>query len=162
MKSWWSNLSGRDRRMLIFGAVAVAALMLYALIVDPLWQARLALQRAAISSEADLVHMQDAAQRLARLQGQGATGLQRAGRSLLALADASAREAKLVNAIKRMEPVSEGRVSVWIEAAPFDAVAVWLEQLEAQYGVRAEEFSFDRHDAQGQISGRVVLADPAS
>ena len=86
----------------------------------------------------------------------------RGGRSLLALADASAREAQLANVLKRIEPVSAGRVSVWLEAAPFDAMAGWLEQLQNRYGIRAEEFSVSLAAAPGQVDARIVLVDPAN
>ena len=80
----------------------------------------------------------------------------------LALADASAREAQLANVLKRIEPVSAGRVSVWLEAAPFDAMAGWLEQLQNRYGIRAEEFSVSLAAAPGQVDARIVLVDPAN
>ena len=163
MRAWWTNLSERDRRMLSVGGLVVAALLFWALWFDPLLQARRGLADGVKQAEADLVYMQAASQRLAALQAGGsATVFDRGGRSLLALADASAREAQLANALKRIEPVSSGRVSVWLEAASFDAMATWLEQLQSRYGVRAEEFSVSRTVAPGQVDARIVLVDPAA
>lgn len=163
MKTWWTNLSERDRRMLSGGGLVVAALLFWALWFDPLLQTRRGLADGVKQAEADLVYMQAASQRLAALQAGGsATVFDRGGRSLLALADASAREAQLANALKRIEPVSSGRVSVWLEAASFDAMATWLEQLQSRYGVRAEEFSVSRTVAPGQVDARIVLVDPAA
>ena len=163
MRAWWTNLSERDRRMLSVGGLVVAALLFWALWFDPLLQTRRGLADGVKQAEADLVYMQAASQRLAALQAGGsATVFDRGGRSLLALADASAREAQLANALKRIEPVSSGRVSVWLEAASFDAMATWLEQLQSRYGVRAEEFSVSRTVAPGQVDARIVLVDPAA
>jgi general secretion pathway protein M len=118
MKAWWSALSERDRRMLSIGGLVVAALLFWALWFDPLLQSRRNLADSVKQAEADLVYMQAASQRLAAMQSTGtATVFDRGGRSLLALADASAREAQLANVLKRIEPVSSGRVSVWLEAA---------------------------------------------
>ena len=163
MKAWWSALSERDRRMLSIGGLVVAALLFWALWFDPLLQSRRNLADSVKQAEADLVYMQSASQRLAAMQSTGtATVFDRGGRSLLALADASAREAQLANVLKRIEPVSSGRVSVWLEAAPFDAMAAWLEQLQNSYGIRAEEFSVSRTVAPGQVDARIVLVDPAA
>lgn len=163
MNAWWSGLAERDRRMLSIGAVVVAALLFWALWFDPLLQSRRSLAESVKQAEADLVYMQAASQRLAGLQSTGSASVfERGGRSLLALADASAREAQLANALKRIEPVSSGRVSVWLEAASFDATATWLEQLQSRYGIRAEEFSVSRAVAPGQVDARIVLVDPAA
>lgn len=163
MKAWWSALSERDRRMLSVGGLVVAALLFWALWFDPLLQSRRNLADSVKQAEADLVYMQAASQRLAALQSSGtASVFDRGGRSLLALADASAREAQLANVLKRIEPVSAGRVSVWLEAAPFDAMAGWLERLQNNYGIRAEEFSLSRAAGPGQVDARIVLVDPAA
>ena len=163
MKAWWSALAERDRRMLSVGGLVVAALLFWAVWFDPLLQSRRSLVDGVQQAEADLVYMQAASQRLAALQSTGtASVFDRGGRSLLALVDASAREAQLANALKRVEPVSSGRVSVWLEAASFDAMAVWLEQLQSRYGIRAEEFSVSRAVAPGQVEARIVLVDPAA
>jgi len=161
MKSWWSTLAGRYRRMLIVGAVVVAMLLFWSLWFDPLRVTRQALVQSVAQAEADLVYMQAASQQLAALRSGGsATVFDRGGRSLLALADASAREAQLANAMKRVEPVSAGRVAVWFEAASFDAVALWLEQLQGRFGIRAEEFSVSRGASVGAVDARIVLVDP--
>jgi general secretion pathway protein M len=162
MKAWWATLAERDRRMLVGGGLVVAAMLFWALWFDPLLQSRRSLADGVRQAEADLVYMQAASQQLAALQSGGsASDFDRGGRSLLALADASAREAQLANALKRVEPVSSGRVSVWLEAASFDAMATWLEQMQARFGVRVEEFSLARVATPGQVDARVVLVDPA-
>lgn len=161
MKAWWSALAERDRRMLGIGTIVVALLLFWALWFDPLRATRQGLVVSVAQAEADLVYMQAASQQLAALQSGGtATVFDRGGRSLLALVDASAREAQLANAMKRVEPVSEGRVAVWFEAASFDAVALWLEQLQNRFGIRAEEFSVSRGAIAGVVDARIVLVDP--
>lgn len=163
MKTWWMKLEARDRRILTFGGAVVAILLGWALWFDPLTQARDRLARSVQQAEADLVYMQSAAQQLKAQQSAGtATVFDRGGRSLLALADASVREAQLAHALKRIEPLSAGRVSVWMEAAAFDAMALWLEQLHTRFGIRAEEFSISRAAAPGQVDARIMLVDPAA
>ena len=163
MSAWWQSLAERDRRMLGIGAVVVALMLFWALWFDPLQATRRNLVDSVAQAEADLVYMQAASQQLATLQSGGSASVfDRGGRSLLALADASAREAKLANALKRVEPVSEGRVAVWLEGASFDATAGWLEQLQQRYGIRTEEFSLSRGAGTGLVDARVVLVESAN
>jgi general secretion pathway protein M len=83
----------------------------------------------------------------------------RQGKSLLALADASAREAGLQSALRRVEPVGERNVRVGFESANFDQLAQWLELLAGRYGIEAIEFSAERAEGIGLVDARVTLRD---
>ncbi|MFI4970566.1 MAG: type II secretion system protein GspM, partial [Lysobacterales bacterium] len=83
----------------------------------------------------------------------------RQGKSLLALADASARGAGLESALKRVEPVGARSVRVSFEAANFDALVQWIEGLSMSYGVEANDLSTDRADGIGLVNARVTLQD---
>jgi general secretion pathway protein M len=136
MRAWWNGLSPRDRTTALVGAIAVAAMLLWALVWEPLESARRSLAQQVVQAEADYAWLQGAAAEVQRARNSGtATPLDRAGRSLLALADATAREAGLGLALKRVEPVSAERVNAWFEGASFDTLATWIEQLGTSYGV---------------------------
>lgn len=160
MNAWWQNLSAGDRRIVLLGTTVLALLLYWAVLFDPAQAGRRRLAAQVAAAETDLAFMQQASRQLASLHGSGASSpLDRAGRSLLAVADGSARDARLGNAIKRIEPVSASRVTVWLEAADFDVVAAWLEQLEARYGIRVDEYSFQRAQATGTVDARIGLLD---
>jgi general secretion pathway protein M len=160
MKAWFANQTLRDQRVLVIGALLVMVAMLWAFVWDPLSRSRAALAVRATQSETDLAWMRGVASELRAGRAQGvATGLDRAGRSLLALADASAREAGFATALKRVEPTSAGRVNIWFEGVAFDAMADWLEMLARQYGVSVEEFVLDRAVATGTVNARLTLVD---
>lgn len=160
MSAWWQGLSPRDQRVLGIGAGLSALLLLWAALIEPAQSARRSLQAQVQAAETDLAFMQQATQQLAGMQAVGGTHVfDRAGRSLLALADGSAREARLGAAIKRIEPIAANRVNVWLEQANFDDVALWLEQLQSQFGVRIDEFSLQRSTGVGQVDGRLSLLD---
>ena len=160
MIAWWQGLSPRDQRVLGGGALVVALLLLWALLIEPAQSARHSLQAQVQAAETDLAFMQQAAQQLSGLQSAGSSHVfDRGGRSLLALADGSAGEARLGAAIKRIEPIAANRVNVWLEQANFDDVALWLEQLQRQFGVRVDELSLQRGSAVGQVDGRLTLLD---
>lgn len=163
MSSWWRSLSQRDRGILRMGLVFVAVLLFWAFLWDPVMQSRSSLRVQVQAAEADLAQMHGAAGELSALKAGGsATVFDRGGRSLLALADGSAREARLGHAVKRIEPVSTGRVNIWLEGGEFDQVAVWLEQLQSAYGVRVEEYSLQRGDSVGKVDGRITLIESGS
>lgn len=158
--NFWKNLSDRDRKVLSFGGIAVAIMLFWAFAWQPLVEARKDLALRVAAAEKDYVWMLGAAERLKQLAPAGnANTFDRAGKSLLALADQAAKEATLANAIQRMEPASNARVNVWLERADFDQVAIWLEQLELRYGIRVESFQFDRNAQTGLVDGRLTLLD---
>lgn len=158
--NFWRNLSDRDRKVLLFGGIAVAVMLFWAFAFQPLVAARSDLATRVAAAEKDYVWMLGAADRLKQLAPTGNAGtFDRAGKSLLALADQAAQEAQLANAIQRMEPASNARVNVWLERADFDQVAVWLEQMELRYGIRVESFQFDRSSQTGLVDGRLTLVD---
>jgi type II secretory pathway component PulM len=160
MKAWWAALSARDRNVLRFGMAFVAALLLWAFVWDPLSQSRRSLRTQVAEAEANLAYMHVAAAQLQALTSGGtATVFDRGGRSLFALADSSAREHQLAHALKRIEPVSAGRINIWLEGAEFDQLAAWLEQLQSVYGVRVEEYALQRGEGSGRVDGRLSLIE---
>jgi len=160
MKTWWRNLSARDRGLLQFVVVLMGLLMYWAFIWNPTITARRGLHVRIAQAEQDLAYMHQAAAELRALGAGGSAGVfERGGRSLLALADGTAREARLGHAIKRIEPVASGRVNVFLEAAEFDQLAVWLERLQSAYGVRVDEYSLQRAEGAGKVEGRVSLME---
>jgi len=163
MKAWFARQSRRDRAVLLFGAVVVALVLAWAFAWQPLRVGATALADRKRAAEADLAWMRGAAATVKQQRATGAAaGFDRAGRSLLALADASAREAGLGEALERVEPLAEGRVNVWFENAPFDVCVAWLEDLGRRYGVGVEELSIDRAAGAGMVNARITLVDGAA
>ena len=83
----------------------------------------------------------------------------RQGKSLLALADVSARGAGLEGVLKRLEPVGSNSVRASFEFASFDVLMSWIEGMARDYGVQVSDFSVDRVDASGLVNARVTLED---
>jgi general secretion pathway protein M len=160
IRGWWDRLSPRDRRVLVVGGVLAAALLGWALLWQPLRQARAELAAQVVQQRADLESMRRAAAELRALRGQGGFGhADRQGKSLLALADATARAAGLTGALKRVEPVGPTSVRVSFETASFDVLIDWLERLSRDYGVTVSDFSADRVEGLGLVDARVTLQD---
>jgi general secretion pathway protein M len=163
MKEWWDGLAARERLMLAGGAVALVLVLLWALLWQPLVDRVGEMETEVAAQRENLRWMQNAAAELQQLRGSGAqatAGL--AGRSLLAVADQTARGAGLGNGLKRIEPESGDAVRVRLEGVAFDDVVVWLDGLAREAGVLATSIAIERGSAPGQVNVRLTLAAGAS
>ncbi|MGA8277753.1 MAG: type II secretion system protein M [Rhodanobacteraceae bacterium] len=157
---WWRNLAVRERRVFGSGAVIVVALLGWAFIWHPLAARRAALLESTRADRDALAYVRVATAEVDHLRAAGVRSRSgRQGKSLLALADATARGAGLESALKRVEPVGSRSVRVTFEVASFDALMRWLEDLSRDYGVEASDFSADRADGIGLVNARVTLED---
>lgn len=156
----WNALAPGERRMLGFGAPLAVLLLGWAFAWHPLAMKRADLQRQVEQQQRDLASLRAGTAEVERLH---ATGMRsradRQGRSLLALADATARGDGLERALRRVEPVGARGVRVDFEAVAFDRLVAWLEGLSRDYGVEANDLSADRADGIGLVNARVTLQD---
>jgi general secretion pathway protein M len=161
LREWWQARDARERRILCVGAGVSALLLGWALVWQPLSVSRANLRARVAAQRVDLATMRAGAARVAELRGLGVRSkAERQGKSLLALADASARGQQLGNALKRVEPLGPKSVRVSLEGASFDAIAEWLDGLARDFGVTATEFSADRIEGVGLVNARVTLEEP--
>ena len=145
IRAWWSRLQLREQRVLGVGAVIVVLLLGWALLWHPLVHARTELEKRVAQQRGDLAWMREALGEAHQLHAQGTQGrAERQGKSLLALADVSARGASLAGALKRVEPTGGKSVRVNFEVVNFDALVNWLDALARDYGVQATDFSADK------------------
>ena len=160
IRAWWESLQARERRMLGVGAVVVALLLVWAVLWYPLVHAHSELASRVAQQRDDVAWMRQALGEARELHAQGARGrADRQGKSLLALADVSARGAGLAGALKRVEPVGGNSVRVSFETANFDTLVDWLDGLGRDYGVQATDFSADKVEGLGLVNARVTLED---
>ena len=160
IRAWWNALSPRDQRTVAVGGGVVAAMLGWALIWHPLALKRVELREAVDAQSRDLAYLRFATAEVERLRAAGKHSRgDRQGRSLLALADASARAGGLEGALRRVEPVGASSVRVSFEFASFDALIGWIEGLTRDYGIEATDFSSDRADGVGLVNARVTLQD---
>lgn len=160
MAVWWHSLATNERRMLGGGALVAVLLLGWALLWHPLALRRAELRGDVERQRLELAEVRSGTAEVGRLRATGVRALgDRQGKSLLALADASAREAGLQSALRRVEPVGERNVRVGFESANFDQLAQWLELLAGRYGIEAVEFSAERAEGIGLVDARVTLRD---
>jgi general secretion pathway protein M len=160
MRAWWNGLAAREQRIVAIGALAVLLMLGWAFVWHPLVVKRAELRDEVDAQRRELAFVRVAAADVDRLRATGKQGRRdRQGRSLLALADATARAGGLEGALKRVEPVGAASVRVSFETARFDALIAWIEGLTRDYGIEAVDFSADRADGVGLVNARVTLQD---
>lgn len=160
LRTAWHGREPREQRILAIGALVVVLLLAWALVWHPLSRAQQDLSARLSARQQDLSFMQQAKSQLQSLrQRDEAGGSQRQGRSLLALADASARKAGLGPNIKRIEPLDDKRIRLEYKAADFDVLIAWLSDLKWHYGIDTDDVSLDRAASTGQVNARLTLRE---
>lgn len=162
LRGWWAAREPRERQVLLAGAILCGLILGWLLLWRPLESARASLSDRLDAQQQNLRFMRDAAGQLRGLSVNGSQGqAKRAGKSLLALADSSAREADLDSALKRVEPLDQHRVRVEFARAGFDTLVSWMQALRHDYGIQVEDFSARRVDGVGLVDAHVTLQDPS-
>lgn len=158
MKAWFENLEERERIMVIAAAVVVVVFLLYLIVLEPLHDGHSRMkERVAYQRETAEWMLQSAHEvtKLKRTGGQAGEGL--GGRSLLAVADSTARAGGLGPALKRVEPEGRGGVKVWLEGASFDELVKWLGTLSISHGVDVDSASLEKSESAGRVNARLTL-----
>jgi type II secretory pathway component PulM len=145
-------LSPRERRLLLIGAVAAAAILIFGIFI-PLDRSVAHAQQRLAKKRADLSYMQSVAPQIALLPPPVAAN----GESLLVIVDRSARESGLASALSGSEPGATGTLSVRLEKAPFDALIGWLARLGQQSGVMVDSAVIEKSGAPGLVNANIVL-----
>jgi len=158
----WQQLDGRQRRLIgLAGGVLLAALI-YVWVWEPLAQARDA-ERERIAQQQALLNWLEAVAPMAqRLREDSRASRDLGGRSLLGLADETARAAGLAGKMARIEPAGDGEVRVWLEGADFVSVMNWLEEFSRSRPVQVDQLQVDGEGGdEGQVNVRVTIVTNA-
>lgn len=158
LQRYWRGLGPRERGVLSLAIGALVLVLGYVSLWEPLIDSRNEWRNRVATAQADLAWMRATAPQV-RERGGAVPVRSNDSRSLLARADASARDAGLGGSLLRVEPVSDGQVRVYFEDAGFDAVVRWVETLSAQYGTRVGELSAQRADGVGRVDVRLSLEE---
>jgi general secretion pathway protein M len=158
MKAWLYSLDSRERMMLLAGVGLLVLFLLYILVWSPIHSGYDSLRSTVDEQHTTALWMQESAQTLARLKrssGRAVQGL--GGRSLLSVADSTARAGGLGPALKRVEPEGRDSVRVWLDGASFDVLVKWLGTLSTNFGINAETVTLERSTTAGRVNARLTL-----
>ncbi|MFP4208245.1 MAG: type II secretion system protein GspM [Wenzhouxiangella sp.] len=157
MKELWERLNPRQQGLALLAVLTVAGVVLFVGLWEPMSEAR-AQQRDRVAAQQALLGWLEAVSPLAgELRQQAEQGRAGVPRSLLGLADETARAAGLAGALARIEPAGDDRVRIWLDGAEFLATMQWLEQLAAGHPVAVAQLDLERAQAAGRVNVRVTL-----
>jgi general secretion pathway protein M len=152
LTAWYAGLQAREQRVVVIGAVALGALLLFGGILWPLESAVATARKTQETRALDLAWMRVNA---AEIQAGGAPAAE-SGEAPVVLVDRIGREAGLGNALRGTQPSGAG-VRVQLEAAPFDTLVAWLATLEERHGLAIESISVDRAAKPGVVNANITF-----
>ena len=154
LKTWYSGLQERERRVVAIGAAALGLVILFGGILLPLQSAVSAAGRRAETRREDLAWMRINAP---EIQSGAATLVGDTGEAPMVVVDRAGREAGLAGALKGAQPSGNG-VRVQLEAAPFDTLVTWFATLDQRYGLAIDSITVDRGARPGVVNANVTFA----
>lgn len=158
MREYWTRLKPRQQLLLGAAALVLLGALVFLWVWEPLAESR-DLERERVAAQRALLDWLEAVEPAAQALRQGQTAARDlGGRSLLGLADQTARAAGLAGSLTRIEPVSDNQVRVWLDEAEFTATMRWLETLSINHPVRAAQLEVERGRAAGMVNVRVTLS----
>lgn len=158
MTDWWRALTRRERLLIAGGLALVLLLSGYLLVWEP-WQQRLQTLRGNVAAlRQDLAWMRRAASRLQQIETTAPTGSDaESGVSLATRVDRLARTAGLGEALRRVEPQSDGSLQLWLDDAAFSTLLRWLSELRSHHGIAIGQAEFSRRDGD-RVNARLKLS----
>jgi general secretion pathway protein M len=147
------RLQPRERRMVLFGAVAALLLIIVATVL-PLQRSVAAVEQRVERKRDDLQWLRSMAPQLAGLQVAAPPPLRE---SLVVLVDRTARESGLAKSLAGSQPSGDGGLNVRLDQTPFDTLVAWLSQLRERYGVRIDAATIDAGKDSGNVTATLVL-----
>lgn len=151
LKHRWDALPSERRRLIVVGAIAIAAVMLYALAWLPL-QRNLASLRTNVPLEAESlgwIRSQAPAAQAMRAKMTGAAG------APIPSIEQSALTHGVRSYVTRLEPEGSAGARVTLEAVPFNALIVWISELQAARGLIVEEATINAHALSGVVNAQL-------
>lgn len=156
-RDWLNKLEVRERYTVISGAVFVAISIFFLLIWDPIYSARDEQTQLLETQQQTLEWMTATGAEIQALQSGGRTSVSRLNNmSISSLAERSAQSMGVKQQITKLETVKNG-AKVELEAANFDRLILWLNDMEQKYGIQASNIQIEKQDKPGTVEARVTL-----
>jgi type II secretory pathway component PulM len=152
MKTWFYGLQARERWIVVGGATAAAAIVIWGFVITPLRGEIAALRTSVDTKQRLLVDV-------ARVEGERPSTVtgnrQGAEQTLVVIVDNTARSHGLD--LPRTRANGPSGVDVSFQGASFDSLVAWLLVLHDTYGIDVETASFSSAREPGLVTGQLSL-----
>lgn len=156
IKQWFNQLSPRERRVLIIGAIVLGGILMYFRLWEPFVTARAQQENIVAAQKTTLRWMTDAAASVQQLRRQSHTTPAKKP-SLLGLIDKSTHTGALSKARKQIEPKGELEVRVSFEEVSFTELMQWLGLLYSQHKVQVSTINIEPQPIPDRVKVRLTL-----
>jgi general secretion pathway protein M len=154
LRAWYERLQTREQRMVIYGGIALALIILFGGILLPLQSAVSSATSRNETKRQDLVWIRANA---AEVRASGNDLPIDANEPPVVVVDRVGRAAGLTDSLRGTQPNGNG-VRVQLEGAPFDTVVTWLATLDQRYGLSIESITVDRTVKPGLVNASITFA----
>lgn len=152
---FWQARNPRERMILTYGGVFLMLTLLYGLAWLPISEGRKKLSATLPQLRADVVQMRTHAKEVTSLQaGTGA-----ASGDARQAAESGLQGANLRDKVSAIDRVDAQRVRITLNGMPFDALLMFLGDMQSQQRLRVETLQIQATDA-GRVKGAVTLVGP--
>ena len=158
IQQWFLSLHARERHLVLAASAVVFLTLFYLAVWEPLHKS-LAAETSRQQTQLEILDwMQNASAEVKALQAAGNTARQPASNQPVSLlVEKSAATSGLKQYITKLESTSNKGARVIIDAASFDQMVLWLNNLQTQYGISVTSANLDRHTKPGTINARLTL-----
>ena len=155
MKTWFTQLSQRERWMVAAGAMLLIFLLLYLLIIAPLLHSKTQLLEQLETQQRNLGWMKTAASEAQSLLAAGKSSHADDKRSLIARVTAELRK-KQISAVKS-RPEGEKRLNLVFDEVNFVRLMERLQYLQTTYGITVFKATMEPSEKTGYGKVRLTL-----
>ena len=152
ISTWLASLSERERRLVSWGGIGAAVLLIVGLLILPLYTAANSAESRVERKRRDLAWMRTVAPEL-REAGPAAAS----GQSLVLIVDQTARAAGLAGSLRDTQPSGTGGIRIRLESAPFDVIVAWVADLAQRQGLVVESATVDRTPRTGVVNASLIM-----
>ena len=143
MNNWLNSLSSRERALVIYGSIAVALILLWLLLVKPIYNNKIKLGKAITQQQQTLATMQKQSLEIKQLQQQGKNKPKSASnQNPQQLIERSLQTWRLKNVLERMQSQGSG-VRLILKNANADRVMRFLHELENMHSLSISNMAIE-------------------
>ena len=158
---FWQARNPRERMILTYGGVFLILTLLYGLAWLPISEGRKKLSATLPQLRADVVQMRVHAQEVTGLKANGPRppGTGASSGDTRQAAESGLQSANLRDKVSAIDRVDAQRVRITLNGMPFDALLMFLGDMQSQQRLRVETLQIQATDA-GRVKGAVTLLGP--
>lgn len=156
IKAYWDSRTQRDQIVLLFFGVFIGIFILWWLVLQPMVKNVEQQRISTRNSGESLVRVRAMALELDQLQKSGGNSANRRASPITEVVDRSLQARGL--RMSSFQPLKSGEARLRLEEAEYNQVLQWLNDLESQHKIRAQELTITPSRNVGRVTVSVRLA----